>query len=322
MLCSLLIACTEDDTIDGKSKDAVYDEAVEHLERGELHEAYTKFKELGDYLDSEDFLASFHYVPKSTSLYLDGSDEPLFSSTVLYNANHLPMKATVSDGSRESSYEYKYNSDGALTEKVARVLGQTYVTTYNCSGIIRLSETQLFPDGSTLEAEYTYNNDYLVENIVYTTTNIREPEDGSTETPEPDVSTYTVTFEYDSKGRLIKETSGEGEYATLAEYTYDGKGNVTKYTYSSADKKNVYYSIATTYDSNDQPTKKVITESGEQIVYTFTYNSDLTEVNVAGSLSDGSKISGKVEYDLVYINLGVTNAHIKDILQDVTFIME
>ena len=323
MIASLLTACREEETIDGRSKETVYQEALDYLEDGNYTEAYKNFKRLGNYSDAAEYAARFHYLPISYAVNMDdGSGDVIQNTSVTYNSSDMPVSAIIMDGSREYRYEYKYDSSGNLIEKISHAPDGKHVYTYTYEDGLCIYDVHTTPDGEVSRMDYTYNSKDQLIGVVWKQTELPLPEEGSDVEPDPSVNTYNITFEYDKNGRCVKDTIVYGDGTTdYCSYTYDGNGNVTKMVYGSTSGY-IYYSYTTTYDSSNMPTKKVYTQGSEQMTHTFTYNESRTEVKVNTVSFDGENMLTTCKYRLAYIESDITDQQIEDILQDVIMFME
>ena len=126
-----------------------------------------------------------------------------------------------------TSYEYFYNSEGALTKKVDTATGNT--VNYEYAGTY-----------ATNFAEFTLTYEYDDLGNIETITNSANPSDNR-------------AYSYDIQGQLLSETFGTDGNRTTNSYTYDTYGNIRKavkdgvefeYEYGNTDWKD----LLTAYD--------------------------------------------------------------------------
>ena len=130
---------------------------------------------------------------------------------------------------RDSSYTYAYDSEGNKTETETEICGSRKtetVTTYDAMGQETSVVSRSGAASKTLGAA--------------------------------DVDS-SVTTEYDSFGRAVKETSVEGAVTTVTENTYDDNGTLLSETVTTSDGSQTRTTVTTyTYDErNRQATRTV-----------------------------------------------------------------
>jgi RHS repeat-associated protein len=143
------------------------------------------------------------------------------TTTIKRNAHGEPEVVERPVGSETQKTEYKYDSEGDLTE-VIDPLGHTTKFTYDAAGD---KEMELLPEGQ--ERKWKYNKDSQV-------------------TEETSARGFMMTIERDERGLPTMVTDPLGH---LTEYTYDGDGNIE--TETDGNKHTTKY----TYNEENLPTK-------------------------------------------------------------------
>ena len=279
---------TEDESKDvvDPVKQADYDRALALINEGKLEEAYTIFKNLGNFKNSEDMLARFRYMPKSmlyTEIYSKDGEEPktdVTTSTTVLNDKGFPTTITItySDGDTDIYY-FTYDASGAITKVINDWNGElctveySYDSSYNMVEAINTSD-----DGTSI---YTYKYDsrgnMTEEKYVFY-----------------DGSTTTYTWAYDSRNRVTKKTETHNSGSSYVyEYEYDSNGNEIKCTYSYSSSSYSNSSVTTsTYDSNNNITKKTVTSDTEVTQETvYHYNSKGYLIKIVETGSSYSRIT-------------------------------
>ncbi|MBE6899475.1 MAG: RHS repeat-associated core domain-containing protein [Ruminococcaceae bacterium] len=163
-----------------------------------------------------------------------------------YSYDNLNRLSTVSEnGAIEATYTYDINGNRA-----SLTLGNGVVTTYSynlANWVTNLSNKN--SNGATLSSyAYTY----------YASGNQKSKTDNTGK---------VTSYVYDGLGRLTSESESGG--VTLS-YTYDSAGNRTKLTSSGTES----YVIDYTYNSVNQLTSEVKTESGATEITGYTYDAN------------------------------------------------
>jgi len=155
--------------------------------------------------------------------------------TVTYTANSLHYEAFDSAGASQYVADATLNAQGLVTS----VTGDASVLTYDSEGHLLLRD-----NGATDKDIYTYSNGNKIKEIsvgssssdtttyTYLTDKTELRNRGmsfmgkgsknllSTETRNPGASVRVYTYEYDSKGRVSKETTVEPFYNGVQTFTY------------------------------------------------------------------------------------------------------
>jgi len=134
------------------------------------------------------------------------------------------IETKVSSGTNKT--EMKYNEDGLIIENVSYAKGKLstkYTYEYNDNGIL------------IVEAHYAYDNSGNV--FYYTKNTYSHDEDGVLKSCELDENgdLYTISYEYDSKGRLSssQKSNKDGEIILRTEYNYlENNEGYTKINYT------------------------------------------------------------------------------------------
>ena len=186
--------------------ESAYTKALGFLEAGKYEEAYTTFKELGDFKDASAYLEEFIPMPiqikgswATTSISYDESGRPV-----------LEITKGKTDDINNREKKYTYNADGSIkiVEKYAlgRYDGKDYFAT----------ETTVFSADRT-ESTHTIKSDTYTKK-------------------------YTRKYTYDNYGNILTVKSVETdtnkvEYNRKYVYTYDASGNPLTSYFMEKDKK-------------------------------------------------------------------------------------
>ena len=261
------------------AKEAAYVEAIALMEAGEDKQAYDTFKAIGNYKDSaekcEECSKMYVLLSESTKyyetiyeyshgklvketatnttsnsafvvfghLYLNVGDRASQEYKYDNNGNIIELMSYV-HGKAENTRTYEYDSNGYLVKEVYdNQFGDTYIYEYDdlgnmtaklCYANVSEMVGNTLYIGNELECktrhyyEYDKHNNLIQENI------------WSLQSGD---SSITYTNEYDSNGRLVKQSSSSsnGDVTTL-EYVYDGKGNlISEIKTGSADSYEYHY---------------------------------------------------------------------------------
>lgn len=154
------------------------------------------------------------------------------------------------------------------------------------------SAVRELPESDITRYAYVYNNNGVLANVVRRWRNFAN----------------VGVFQYDSKGRLVKETGTNGKIITYTYYNNNIPRTAT--VKSSANSKgDVYY-----YDEQGRNYKEVLEYEGE-IIYTFNQKNQvvkavsasrqyLYEYDNYGNVTYSKELSGEVRYQYVYDNKG------------------
>jgi RHS repeat-associated protein len=248
---------------------------------------YDDNNNLSSYTDAKNHTTRYGYDASNDLLsitYADGSQQrysynPLGEATQLLNArghavgfSYYPdgqlSGETFADG---TSYAFKYDTRGNLTSATD---GQNRVTTFTYGGDPNnpnnpdlLTEVQ-YPDGTFLKFSY-YAGGQRKQSV--------------------DQAGFTVNYDYDPDGRLLKLTDGGNNL--IVQYTYDAAGELTQkdmgngtrtvYSYDAAGKVLSITNYApnhTTVNSSDAYTYdtvgNVLTDTNQDGQWVYTYDTD------------------------------------------------
>ena len=226
-------------------KERRYEAALAHLQEGAYEEAYGLLEEIGDYRDAKTLLSRFRYLPTEITWKAEEASE---IATFSYNDRFLLTQRTATNGyGHLFTWEYAYDEQGNTTKMVGPNYPDygenscTCVNTYDEKG--RLAQrVATFPGGGSATFFYTYDaQDRLTEErAVFSASFIS-------------VRTYT----YDTAGRLTKYAFHHTAYdnETNITYIYDEKGNLIKET--KTNKNDTLYTYKYTYDKKGNLTKKL-----------------------------------------------------------------
>lgn len=158
----------------------------------------------------------------------------------------------------ESSYSYKYNDDGTVSEMNMVFNGVQMLYQFKYSDDKRIKDETLYRDGklwSTAVSELDEHSNPVRNEISYL-----ENENLS--------SVTTYEYEYDSEGRILVEKyiSDKKYLSSTKRYTYDSNGNVasleTQYSDSDLTSLTKY-----TYNSDNRLIRKAEYIDGEELSY-------------------------------------------------------
>ncbi|MFZ5974999.1 MAG: DNRLRE domain-containing protein [Bacillota bacterium] len=176
---------------------------------------------------------------------------------------------TAAKGSDTETTNYTYDGAGNVLQVVSPEV--TTVKTFDKLGRV-LTDT-LTKNGTSSTTEYAYDGVY----------------NGKTRTTMTDSLERETVTEYDTSGRVIKETKG----TKTTEYTYDDNGNmltstltdtnfpnesaVTTYTYNGLNRKTkVQYTtghyVDYQYDDNGNVTREILTKDGQETTTRYVYD--------------------------------------------------
>lgn len=214
------------------------------------------------------------FVKKSVSINSYNDDGYLAESYYLYNGSYSdgsPTKKTyhyneenqiisihnVSPKKTKYSTDVKfiYNGKGHLTSKETIYPdGDKYIDRYQTDNKGRIVKKESFNKNNQLssETEIRYNGSKRTEirtsystkdgSINGTYTTVYKNDKSISYTSESKWSNNTSTYEYDSKGNLVKSTSkGKNTYVYNYNYVYDNKDNWIKQHYKSSSYDSFYF---------------------------------------------------------------------------------
>ena len=261
-----------------------YNEACALIESGDYATAYTTFKELGDYKDSEKHLSRFMYFPSVVNYqFYDRSGV----MTITLGSYNLPAriltKGTIDEqGNYTKDGWYTYDGNGNLMRQAMMYNDDfmAYDYTYDANNNIIKAE---YLDGNDVIAVHEY--DYDANGFV-----IRESY------VEGGVVYYDYTNSYDANGNLIKCVYESEDGAYIYDYVYNEDGNLinhrgeTPYGY--------YYNNDYTYNDDGNMTERVCVEEGElSFTVSYAYDSVGNCIQEDWLYPDGTKDVFTKEYD-------------------------
>jgi YD repeat-containing protein len=245
---SCLVACGEGEN------ETKYNNACALIESGDYEAAYTVFKELGDYKDSEKYLSRFVYFPSVVNFDLYDRSGVM---TVTLGQYNLPCKS-VSEGTvgRKDS-EYTYDSKGNLIRQAV---------THN--GMVAAMDHTYDENNHRIKVEYSENG---VVSIVYDYAYDAKGQLIREVYTEEGVVYYDYQHSYDENGNMIKSEYNAPDADYVYTYTYNADGNMIN------EQCNVSighsYNVDYIYSADGKLTRKVRTEDGSPR-YTMDYMYD------------------------------------------------
>lgn len=284
MAMGTLTACEIVDE-EPKTNEAKYNDACTMVENGDYENAYTAFKELGDYKDSQKYLSRFIYFPTVANYVLSDRSGVM---TVEIGVHNMPTRILSEgiEGAENSAYTkdgvYTYDSKGNLMQQAVTYNGTKYTYDYTYD-----ENTNLINAVNSVEGVAVAFHDYVYdENGVL----IRESY------KEGDVVYYDYEHSYDANGNQIKSvfkaTDGDHVYT----YTYNEEGKLVNE--SGSVPSGHWYNIVYTYDTDGNLMQEVYTEDGEFGFTTdYTYDSVGNCIKEESIYSDGAKKIFTCEYD-------------------------
>ena len=324
-LCFCLFGCDfingVTDTVEGllnPEKGDKYDEALDLIGEGKYEDAYAIFEELGDFKDSEEQLAKFHYIPVDAAIKVEeGGETAYINVDITLNDMNLIEKVYMSFYDEYKSYEWEYDENGNVV-KVVESFGDgidkaTYTEEFECDengNVVRCIKTYGSDSIQVREYEYDSNNNCTKSTTIwndgtkseYNTSYIYDSKGNITEKVETsDYGTDTYTYIYGTDDRLIKATQTNSLDTVVMNYSYDAQGNVIKVVERDSSDTYMYFYE---YDNNGNIVK--INEDGydEWTEYDFDEHSNMTEIRYIHS--SGENV-GTVTYKLVYIDADISD---------------
>ena len=286
-----ITSCKKADGDDAEQNDQDYTNALALIEAGDYTAAKALFEKLGDYKDSEEYLARFYYMP--TSITYDLIDKK-GTNEITYNLKNLPASELISREDTVGAFEFFYDDNGNIIEQRATNNGvvSSYVYTYDNDGK-RIAATYRGADGST--ASHTLEYDEHGNTVKQTYIGV-------------DGSEYVSVMTYDENGNITSQESFyDGEIADTIYISniLDDKGRVIREDciFSGG----AYQSIEHTYDERGNHIAQVYTDNhGNNISNTYTYDANCNMVREVCTFSDGTVQYVEFDYILVYIPCGIT----------------
>ena len=272
-----------------------YAEALSLIEEKDYGAAYAILKSLGDYKDSEKYLARLRTAPTSISITEQGKEEYFYNENGLLSKyistdeydrksateftyddnNNLLREYGTSHTGAQTCVDYTYDENGNLIcKKITKADGSQHIeeSVYDKNDCV-LRMTVTYADGKKAVTDYIYDtNGYLVRNL---------------QTGPNDSDFATISYIYGHNGNLIQKhsictyTTDNGSLQrteSIWECDYDAKGNPTMEVHTNihpeGDSKNI---IEYTYDGNGSLTRKVTTDVFSHIVNGTTHQSTVRD---------------------------------------------
>lgn len=255
---------------------------------------YDQFVQLGDYKDSEEYLARFTVLP-DVQLSVDyvstdnlGNQGSVATSTYRYDRDGNP-----------TYYFYRMNDDHLTTQLTLGYRNHDMHCVYDEQGnLSQLEFGYFYTDSSTLYAVTTFTW-----------------EDGkpvSSTTQIDTGGTYDTTYVFDEAGRISEITLDDSPYNTyVTTFTYDENGNLTQKTsirYHSSGSLADRHTWTYTLDDNSHPVRMTYS-------YEYSYDSGLDafyhtqeDIHEYTCDSQGRILTDTVTYGQIYYRNGdVTN---------------
>ena len=238
------------DTSDLDIQDLIYHEETLDADGEVTEEHYYEYDEWGNEIEDYD---AFEDVTTVSDYYEDEEDEEFAGE--LETETEYFGDPEAGEEIRTTSYTYAYDSEGNKTETETEICGSRKtetVTTYDAMGQETSVVSRSGAASKTLGAA--------------------------------DVDS-SVTTEYDSFGRAVKETSVEGAVTTVTENTYDDNGTLLSETVTTSDGSQTRTTVTTyTYDERNRQATRTVNDNGEIQVFTTSYGYESVLVHA----SDGT----------------------------------
>ncbi|WP_415931302.1 RHS repeat-associated core domain-containing protein [Zhenpiania hominis] len=225
------------DTSDLDIQDLIYHEETLDADGEVTEEHYYEYDEWGNEIEDYD---AFEDVTIVSDYYEDEEDEE-FAGELETETEYFGDRE-AGEEIRTTSYTYAYDSEGSKTETETEICGSRKtetVTTYDAMGQETSVVSRSGAASKTLGAA--------------------------------DVDS-SVTTEYDSFGRAVKETSVEGAVTTVTENEYDDNGTLLCEKVVTSDKSQTRTIETTyTYDERNRQATRTVNDNGEIQVFTTSY---------------------------------------------------
>jgi YD repeat-containing protein len=286
MLVGTLASCTDEETSndDGDKGDTTtpdtnetkYNEALAFIGEGKYEEAYAAFKALGDYKDTEKYLARFIYLPSVVDYILYDRSGVM---TVTFGDFNLPTRI-VSEGTvGVKDGIYTYSDNGLVLKQAVTYEGTLLTYDYIYDANDRLIKAEYREEGvlvSFNDYEYDENGNCVRQGYFMGETAI-----------------YNYRNTFDENGNMIRvESEVDG---VVYNFTFDENGN--RITENSVVPNGTGYNIVYTYDEEGKLIGEVYTQGGEETVANYTYDANGNRTKVEVTFYDGSKETTAWEYD-------------------------
>ncbi len=289
-----LVSCSNKDESGSDLNAQNYEKALVMLANGDYPGAKEAFEKLGDYRDSEEYLAKFYYMPTSFEYDLIGKKG---KDGVSYNNIGLPQSQAIVRPDAQAIYNYFYDENGNITKQHATLNGAEaqdvylYEYFYNADGLRVRAEFE-YPGAITGFQTFTYDeNGNLVKRNYEDSTGL----------------VYEYLSEYNEKGQQTRFEivfNGASDVRTTS-YEYDKNGMTVKETTSYQDGFVEIWDY--TYDENGNCISAYLTDSdGDHVRYDYTYDEHGNTVKEEYVGYDGIKQYVIIEYKLLYLPCGVT----------------
>ena len=289
IVCMLVLVCVMLGSfcacIDEYKNQKKYEEGLRYLEEGSYGLAYTVFKNLGDYKDSEKIFSRFVYV-RDRVTHTDPSGN-VTTEVIYYNEDNLPIQKIVTHpNGRNDICEYTYYSDGRLKNIVYPGSNKIWYKYDAHDNLIK--RINIFSwGGKDVLDEYVYDeNGRLIE---HKGDQYSQPEretyeyDGDGNIVRTVVyynpSYYDISeFNYDDNGRLISKVVRECDNRPECyrynidnyDYTYDSDGNLIKVSQIDEGLRSTNY----VYDEASRLISEYYTNAEGEVTSSYEYKYD------------------------------------------------
>ena len=255
--------------------DKVYNDAIGLLNSGKYEDAYNKFLSIKDKKDVGEYLDRFVWVCGKEN-YRNASGEYTSVTEYKYNDNGYLVQILDSDSRGEeyiTDYYYGYSSGRLYIETVKRMVETENIVKstylYNEKGLLEEEVVWSGVENDEYSVIYQYDSNGLL---------IKEINDNF-------YSPYTEVFSYDSNGRLIQSTLTGVVGDAVSKYEYDQNGLLIKKSTGYIDGDVV---ITYEYDSNGNLIKETLS-SGESTVYSdykLVYRGEIAQSGTLSVITD------------------------------------
>ena len=308
---SCLVSCGED------KNEAKYNNACTLLESGDYEAAYTAFKELGDYKDSETYLSRFVHFP--TVINYDLYDRSGVITTTLGAFNlpvHVSTKGTMEgegEYTKDGWYSYDnngnwmrqavlYNSDFLAYDYTYDAKGNVIKAVYSVDGTVSAVHNFTY-DENGLKIRDTYEENGVVYYDYQNTYDANGNMIKSVYAAE--AGNYIYEYVYNEDGKIVNERGENpaGNYYTI-DYTYNDDGNLIKKVRS--ENGEVTLTVDCTYDSNGNRIKEERSFPDEtKDIYTREYDEHGNQTKEVRTYSDGIVETAEWKYIFTYVTIDV-----------------
>lgn len=238
------------DTSDPDIQDQVYHETSVDAEGNLTQENYYEYDEWGNEIEDYD---AFEDRTTVSDYYAEDENEEFAGE--LESETEYFGDPEEGEEIRTTTYTYAYDGEGNKTETETEICGSRKtetVTTYDAMG----QETSVVSRSGT----------------------------ASKTLGAADVDS-SVTTEYDSFGRAVKETSVEGAVSTVTENTYDDNGTLLSETVTTSDGSQTRTTAtAYTYDERNRQETRTVNDNGEIQAFTTDYGYESVLVHASDGI--------------------------------------